>query len=130
MRFLLDTHVFIWWDAESAELSPTARALCKDSANTMLLSVASVWEMQIKVQLGKMNLRLPLADIIDGQCRENGLEILSITIPHILELPNLPLIKDHKDPFDRMIIAQAVVESLPLMSGDANFPHYPITLLW
>ena len=130
MRFLLDTQAFIWWDTKSAQLSPRARSLCDDSANTMVLSIASAWEMQIKIQIGKMQLAVPLATMIDDQRRSNGLELLPIALPHVLELSNLPSLSDHKDPFDRIIIAQAIVERIPLMSIDPVFSRYPVTVLW
>ncbi len=75
MKLLLDTHVFIWWDSEPARLSPRALALCQDRQNTLLLSVVSLWEMQIKFQLGKLKLALPLKEIVEGQRRTNNVEI-------------------------------------------------------
>ncbi len=98
MKLLLDTHVFIWWDSEPARLSPRALALCQDPQNTLLLSVVSLWEMQIKLQLGKLKLALPLKEIVDGQRRTNNVEILPVTLEHVLGLENLP--PYHKDPFD------------------------------
>jgi len=89
MKLLLDTHVFIWWDSDPAKLSKKALALCGDSANTLLLSVASAWEMQIKMQLGKMKLDFPLPDIINDQRRENGLQIIPVALEHVLALPRI-----------------------------------------
>ena len=73
MNLLLDTHAFIWWDSEPAKLSAQVLALCQDSMNTLLLSVASVWEMQIKLQLGKLKLKLPLAEIVESQRQRNNI---------------------------------------------------------
>jgi PIN domain nuclease of toxin-antitoxin system len=86
MKLLLDTHTFIWWDSEPARLSPQALALCQDRANTVLLSVASVWEMQIKLQLGKLKLNLPLAEVIESQQQTNNIEVLPVTLTHVLAL--------------------------------------------
>jgi PIN domain nuclease of toxin-antitoxin system len=128
MKLLLDTHAFIWWDSEPDKLSPLALAACQDRANTLLLSVASVWEMQIKIQLGKLKLNLPLAEVIDDQRKANNIEILPVLLAHVFALQNLPT--HHKDPFDRMLIAQANVENAALVSNDPLFAQYLIKLLW
>ena len=128
MKIVLDTHTFIWWDSEQTKLSATALRHCQDQANTLILSVVSVWEMQIKHQVGKLTLKLPLADIINAQRMTNDLEILSIHLPHVLALENLPV--HHRDPFDRLIIAQANVEGAIVLSCDPLFKNYPITVLW
>ncbi len=127
MRCLLDTHTFIWLDSDPAQLSPRVRALCYDPANTLLLSVASVWEMQIKLQLGKLILTQSLAATIASQ-RANGINLLPISVSHVLGLDSLPL--HHKDPFDRMLIAQANVENIALLSADRIFTLYSVALLW
>ncbi len=128
MKLLLDTHAFIWWDSEPARLSPQILALCRDRANTVLLSVASVWEMQIKLQLGKVKLNLPLAEVIENQQRINNIKVLPITLVHVLALQDLSA--HHKDPFDRLLIAQANVEEAVLVSGDPILAKYPVELLW
>lgn len=111
MKLLLDTHTFIWWDSETARLLPHALALCQDRQNVLLLSVVSVWEMQIKLQLGKLRLALPLKEII---------EILPVTLAHVLALENLPAY--HKDPFDRLLVAQATGLINPLISTQPSYP--------
>ena len=103
MKLLLDTHAFIWWDSKASRLSPRALAACSDPANELLLSTASLWEMQIKIQLGKLQLRTPLANIIADQ-RANGIGILAVTVEHVLAIGNLPPV--HRDPFDRILVAQ------------------------
>ena len=128
MKLLLDTHVFIWWDSEPARLSPRALALCQDRQNTLLLSVVSLWEMQIKLQLGKLKLALPLKEIVEGQRRTNNVEILPVTLEHVLGLENLP--PYHKDPFDRLLVAQAIVEEAVLVSADPNIAKYPVQIVW
>ena len=127
MRFLIDTQIFIWWDSEPEKLPTRLFALCGDPAHTLVLSVASVWEMQIKVQIGKLDLDRPLHEIIAEQQRNNLLELLPIELRHVLALQQLPL--HHKDPFDRIIIAQAYSEQLTLLSVDNIFPQYPVSVM-
>jgi PIN domain nuclease of toxin-antitoxin system len=128
MRLLLDTHTFVWWDIEPARLSPHALALCQDPHNQLVLSVVSVWEMEIKIQLGKLHFVEPLADMIAEQQQTNNLEILPVTLAHVLAIETLPLI--HKDPFDRLLIAQAQVEAMPFISRDSQLAAYPIVVEW
>jgi PIN domain nuclease of toxin-antitoxin system len=127
MRLLLDTHAFIWWDSDPSRLSAPALAALRDPANTVWLSVVSIWEILIKAQLGKLSVRLPLPDIV-AQQQANGLQILPVTLPHSLALEGLPPL--HKDPFDRLLIAQAVVEGADLVSADRVFVQYPVRLVW
>lgn len=119
---------FIWWDSEPAKLSPQALALCQDRQNALLLSVVSLWEMQIKLQLGKLKLALPLREIVESQQQTNNIVILSVTLPHVLALEKLPT--HHKDPFDRLLVAQAIVEEAVLVSGDPNIAKYPAQVVW
>jgi PIN domain nuclease of toxin-antitoxin system len=128
MRYLLDTHVFIWWAGEPARLSSLTLSLCQDPAHTLLLSMASAWEMQIKSQLGKLHLTLPLSEIIESQQQTNRLEILPITLTHIWGLAKLP--DHHKDPFDRLLISQAITEGLTLISHDPEVARYPVQIAW
>ncbi len=128
LDLLFDTHGFIWWADEPTKLSATALAALEDENNRLFLSDASVWEMQIKVQLGKMKLKLPLKDLIESQQRDNEVEILPITTEHILALDGLPF--HHKDPFDRLLIAQSIVEDFTIVTVDSEFPAYPAKLLW
>ena len=113
MKILLDTHIFLWWDNAPGQLSEQIKTICEDPANTLVLSVVSVWEMQIKQQLGKLTLRLPLSELIEDQQKTNGIEILSIHLAHVLALQTLP--PHHKDPFDRLLIAQANAENISLI---------------
>lgn len=128
MKVLLDTHAFIWWDSAPEKLSPPARAACQERTNLLLLSVASAWEMQIKLQLGKLHLRLPLAEVLASQQQTNDLQIWPVALSHILALQGLPAY--HKDPFDRLLIAQANTEEATLISHDPVFAHYPVKVLW
>jgi PIN domain nuclease of toxin-antitoxin system len=95
-----------------------------DRSNEILLSIVSVWEMQIKIQLGKLNFDLPLSELIESQQQANDLQLLSITTLHIYALENLP--NHHRDPFDRLLVAQAMTEKIPLLSIDAVFEQYPV----
>ncbi|MEW6125432.1 MAG: type II toxin-antitoxin system VapC family toxin [Acidobacteriota bacterium] len=128
MKILLDTHTFIWWDSSKGRLSADALALCMDISNTLLLSMASVWEMQIKIQLGKLNLALPLEKIIKDQQQLNNLQLLPIELSHVLAHEKLPF--HHKDPFDRMLIAQAIAEDIVILSDDSIFTTYSIKVRW
>src|SRR5262245_6353574 len=124
MNLLLDTHAFIWWDSDPAQLSAPPAAALRDPANPVFLSV---WEIVIKRQLGKLTLRLPLADIVAHQ-QANGLAILPATLPHCLAVNTLPAV--HKDPFDRLLVAQANVESMLFVTADSIFSRYPVRTLW
>lgn len=127
MKLLLDTHTFIWWDSNPAKLSQKALNLLTDKDNPRLLSVVSLWEIQIKHQLGKLTLNKALREIIAIQ-QNNYIEILPINIQHILALDNLPLY--HKDPFDRLLIAQANIENAVLISCDNVFANYSVQVEW
>ena len=128
MKYLLDTHVFIWMANEPAKLSSTAAQLITDPANWLLLSLASVWEMQIKIQLGKMRLKLPLTELVAQQRQTNQIQLLPITFRHIITLENLP--SHHKDPFDRLLIAQAIFEDIALIGDDPLIAKYPVKVVW
>ncbi|MEN9849285.1 MAG: hypothetical protein RL368_2025 [Pseudomonadota bacterium] len=128
MNILLDTHAFLWLRSNPEKVPEKLLAVYYDLNNTVFLSVASIWEMQIKHQLGKLELKLPLDVLIEEQCRNNALKILPIEISHIFALANLPF--HHKDPFDRLIITQAKLENLKLASADTVFRQYEIDLFW
>lgn len=127
MRILLDSHIFIWLVDEPEKLSVTATALLRDPGNELFLSIASVWERQIKIGLGKMRLQRSLQDTIKQQQETNNLQLLHITLPHIFALDALPL--HHRDPFDRLLIAQANAQNFALLSADSQFAGYNVNLL-
>ena len=127
MDLLLDTCTFIWWDSGGG-LSSVAAAALQDSANRLHLSYASLWEMQLKHQRGKLVLRKPLAEIIEEQCRQNGLFLLAIEPADIYGLSQLPF--HHGDPFDRMIISQARLRGFPMVTEDGEFRKYAIPIVW
>ena len=128
MKLLLDTHAFIWWASNRAKLSARALAACEAKGNELLLSMASLWEMQIKVGAGKLKFNRPLRDLLDNQQQQNGLAILPITMAHVWALDQLPMRRD--DPFDRMLAAQAAIEQAQLVSVDRVFGAYPVQVCW
>lgn len=128
MKLLFDTHTFIWWDSQPNNLSQTSLTLLQDRSNILLLSVISIWEMQIKLQLGKLTLSRSLLEIIENQQQTNQIELLSVNLAHVLELDKLPLV--HKDPFDRLLITQANVENAALVSCDPIVAQYPVNVIW
>lgn len=128
MRLLLDTHTFLWFIADHPSLSQRAKDLIEDGANDVYLSIASVWEMAIKVSLGKLTLGGSFGSYIPEQLHLNSIDTLSITIAHAAAVATLPL--NHRDPFDRLLIAQAHIEGTPIVSADTAFDAYSIVRLW
>lgn len=124
MRLLLDTHTFIWWFSDSKRLSSNSYELITDPENDLVLSLISIWEIQIKSQLGKLTLNAPLPEVIERQRQINKLQLLSLELNHIYTLHQLA--NHHRDPFDRLLIAQSIAEQLVLMSKDAVFDRYNI----
>ena len=127
MNLLLDTHIFIWSQIEKHKLSAARLQMLEDANNTLYLSLVSLWELQLKIMLGKFKFPKPLAEIVREQRIVNDLQILSITSEHIYALENLPF--HHKDPFDRLLIAQATVENYTLVSDDPAFSAYSAKLI-
>ena len=128
MRILLDSHIFIWAvTGEQHRLSPAQRDFYSGGADELYLSVASIWEMVIKAGLGKLTFKAPAAEFIQTQIAKNRIQTLAINFTHLTELEILPLI--HKDPFDRMLIAQARAEKMPILSSDSAFRQYDVAIL-
>jgi PIN domain nuclease of toxin-antitoxin system len=121
-------YAFIWWDGDQSKLSSAALSACQSPANSLHLSLASVWELQIKMQLGKLALRLPLANVLRDQQQQNGLVLEAVTLEDILALSALPTL--HRDPFDRLIIAQANRGGFHLVTHDPELARYPAAVLW
>ncbi|MBI3408989.1 MAG: type II toxin-antitoxin system VapC family toxin [Planctomycetes bacterium] len=128
MRILLDTHAFLWWDHDQKKLSLNARTAIGDPNNALLLSVGSIWELIVKIQIGKLTLTNSVSDLVLRQHQVNGVGVLDIRKEHVLALEQMPL--HHKNPFDRILIAQANVESATLVSADPIFSQYRVTVLW
>jgi PIN domain nuclease of toxin-antitoxin system len=128
MKLLLDTNVFIWLNDAPHRLREQVMTVVANPENDLFLSLTSIWEMQIKIQLGKLQLTDALPDILRTQQVENNLQILTINLNHIWSLENLPY--HHRDPFDRLLIAQAQTEGMTLVSADGIFELYDVDLLW
>lgn len=128
MRLLLDTHTFIWWDSQPDRLSQRVLELCTAPEHTVMVSMVSLLEIQIKHQLGKLALAQPLPDIIQHQQEQNEIILLSIQPAHIYALGNLP--DHHRDPFDRLLVTQAQMEDCTLLSKDPQVAMYPANVIW
>jgi|688.fasta_scaffold556222_2 PIN domain nuclease of toxin-antitoxin system len=128
MKYLIDTHVFLWMASSPEQLSEVARKIILRPENDLYVSVCSLWEMQIKQQLGKLKTDMPLCELWHKQRNFSRLNLLAIEEVHIWELEKLP--HHHKDPFDRLLIAQAKHENMPLISADGVMARYAIKTKW
>jgi PIN domain nuclease of toxin-antitoxin system len=128
MKYLLDTCTFIWFVSNSTELSLTAKNIIEDEHSEVFLSIISIWEMSVKNSIGKLIFTKPFEEFIENQITLNEIEILELSIEHIFKVNILPF--HHKDPFDRLIIAQSMVENLPIISSDLEFDKYTIKKIW
>ena len=127
MRYLLDTHTFLWLATDDSQLTPAARAIFIDSDQECFLSAASVWEMAIKSSLGTLVLATSLESLVRGGV-ERGFRLLDVTCSHAYVVERLPF--HHRDPFDRILVAQAMHEQMHLVSCDAQLDAYPVTRIW
>ena len=127
MRLLLDTHTFLWFVDDNPRLSSNAKALL-ESDNDLLLSTASLWEIAIKLSIGKLSLLQSFAPFVRQQLSINAIDILQIDTAHLDIVSTLPF--HHRDPFDRLLVAQAMIEQLPIISADIAFDGYSIKRLW
>jgi len=128
MRVMLDTHVFLWWITDDPQLSPLARKIISSGKNKLCLSAASGWEMAIKARLGKLRLPDNLGSFISEQLVINAIETLAVLMRHALHVYNLP--DYHRDPFDRLLVAQAQLENLPILTADSQIACYPVEIIW
>jgi PIN domain nuclease of toxin-antitoxin system len=128
MTTLIDTHTLLWFVWDDPKLSMVAKSIINDPNNVILVSVASCWEIAIKVNAGKMNLGEPASVFLPREIHSNRLDLLPITLEHALAIESLPL--HHRDPFDRLLVAQAIVEKVPIISVDAALDPYPVQRLW
>jgi len=128
MKILLDTHTFLWWITDSPQLSPRVREIIRDARNDLFLSAASGWEMAIKAKLGKLDLPDNLEGFISEQLAINAIHGLPVQMSHALHVYVLP--GYHKDPFDRMLIAQAQMEKLPILTADPQLGRYGVETIW
>lgn len=128
MKLLLDTHVFLWWNEASPKLSRRVRRLLSDPENSLYLSVVSAWEMALKVQSGKLDLPAAVPVYIPARLNHYGMEALAVTLEHVLASSTLP--SYHRDPFDRMLVAQGQVERLPIVTHDPAVKKYAVETIW
>lgn len=128
MNAILDTHAFLWMVTDDRRLSEAARVVIADGANQVFLSTASMWEIVLKAGAGKLHVTGGAARFLEREMRRNRLSPLPIQPAHVLRVPTLPAI--HKDPFDRLLIAQAQVENLPLITADPEIKRYPVLVIW
>jgi PIN domain nuclease of toxin-antitoxin system len=128
MNILLDTHAFLWFVDDDSLLSETARKLIENEDTQPFLSTASLWEIAIKMSLGKLDLKQPYEVFIPQQLAINGIGILNITMEHTAAIATLPF--HHRDPFDRLLIVQSKIENMPLVSVDSILDRYDITRVW
>jgi PIN domain nuclease of toxin-antitoxin system len=127
MRLLLDSHTFLWWVKDDPALSRRARAAIADPDNECFLSHASVWEMAIKASLGKLRLPSTVERFVVEQAAANSFQLLSITLAHIASVEGLPF--HHRDPFDRLLVAQALHEDMALVSRDSSLKAYGVSVI-
>ena len=128
MKLLLDTHAFLWWVEGAPAVGQRARAAVSNPDNEVLLSIASCWELAIKLSLGKLRLTRSLDRFIPEQLTLNGFSLLDVELRHVVRVADLPF--RHRDPFDRLLVAQALEDGLAVVSADRVFRKYGVTLVW
>ncbi len=128
MRLLLDTHTFLWFIEDHQSLGAEARRLIEEPSNEVFLSIASIWEMAIKLSLGKLHLGQPFDQFIANQLESNNISPLDISIKHAAAIADLPF--HHRDPFDRLLVAQSLVEGYPILSADITLDAYGVMRRW
>jgi PIN domain nuclease of toxin-antitoxin system len=128
VRALLDTHVFLWWISDSTKLSALARETIADESNEPIFSVVSGWEITIKVGVGKLELPDTPEKFVTEQLYRNDVEVLPMYLGHALRVHALP--DHHRDPFDRLLVAQAIVEGIPLLTADPRLSQYAVETIW
>jgi PIN domain nuclease of toxin-antitoxin system len=128
LKYLLDTHALLWIVSGDSRLSKKARSVYLDEANAIFASMATIWELAVKISLKKMEITGGLSDFVTEHVHGNSMELLPIQLAHCCQLQTLAF--HHRDPFDRMIIAQAIVERLTIISADKEFDPYPIKRIW
>jgi PIN domain nuclease of toxin-antitoxin system len=126
MKILLDTHTFLWGITDASKIPQRVRSLIL--AEEPWISVASVWEILTKVQLGKLDLPKPTGPFVLSQLFLNGVQVIPVTMHHVLQVEALTL--HHRDPFDRLLIAQCIGEKWPIVTADPLFAHYPVEVIW
>jgi PIN domain nuclease of toxin-antitoxin system len=128
VRALLDTHVFLWWITDDERLSGRVREIISDGRNELFFSAASGWEIAIKVRLGRLEIPGNLERFVVDQVSRNAFQVLPIYLGHALHVHELP--DHHRDPFDRILVSQAILEEMSLLSADSEIPRYPVEVVW
>ena len=128
MNYLLDTHTFLWFINADPALSASAQTIIEADDNEIFLSVASLWEMAIKISLGRLEVPLPFAEFVQTQMHENNIQLYPIQIAHTGRVVTLPF--HHRDPFDRLLIAQSLTDQIPMIGKDAIFDNYGVQRVW
>jgi len=128
MRAILDTHTFLWWNTDDARLSDTARKIISDGRNELYLSAASAWEIAIKASRGSLLLPEPPDHYVASRLRLHRVQALPIQLSHALHVYHLPDI--HRDPFDRLLIAQSQLDDVPILTMDENISRYEVEVIW
>lgn len=128
MNLLFDSHALVWTLLNDHRLSPTARRVFRDRSATLHVSMVSLWELSIKITIGKLRTLGSSIAYFRDECREHGIDVLPIRMEHILRAETLDL--HHRDPFDRLLIAQAIEEKLAILTDDAQIRRYPVKTVW
>ena len=128
MRVLLDTHAFLWWITDDIQLSKQAREIMRDDNNALYLSAASGMEIAIKTKLGKLEIEGSVPQYIAEQLHQNAIQTLPIQMSHALHVYTLPF--HHRDPFDRLLVAQSQLEGLPILTVDTMIEQYDVEVIW
>jgi PIN domain nuclease of toxin-antitoxin system len=128
VKYLIDTHVFLWWVLDDPQLSTTCREIMSDGENRIYFSAASAWEIAIKAQIGKLPLPEPPSTYVPDRVNRNGFTALPITLDHTLHTYSLPL--HHRDPFDRILVAQSELEDLPILTADDLIAQCNVRIIW
>lgn len=128
MRVLLDTHTLLWFFDDSPRLTTRAKHLLEDTSTDAVKSIASLWEIAIKMSVGKLTINYAFEDLITAQLSQNAIVLLNVNAHYLSGVLGLPFL--HRDPFDRMLVAQVMVEGVPILSADAIFDAYGVQRLW
>jgi PIN domain nuclease of toxin-antitoxin system len=128
MKLLLDAHTLLWFIGNDSQLSAVAREHIEDPAHEKFASAASLWEIALKLSLGKLKLPRPFGEVFPQQLELNGFELLPISCAHLDQLAGLPL--HHRDPFDRLLIAQSLADGMTIITRDTAFSQYPAKIMW
>jgi PIN domain nuclease of toxin-antitoxin system len=128
MEYLIDTHTLLWIVANNPKLSKKAKNIYLNRNNKIYVSIATIWELSIKIGLNKLNINIPLNKFVDIHIVGNNIKILNINLNHLYRIEKLPL--HHRDPFDRLIISQAIEDKIPIIGSDELFDYYQIKRIW